>query len=129
VADFIGDANLVDGEIVAERDLTTVVRLGTLEVRIAPPHAGLGPVKLAVRPDAVTIHQARPSEPAVIARIARSSYLGRHVEYRLMTPFGELFVVDRSRYALEPGTDIWISFSTNDVAIVRDQAKSPAGPA
>ena len=47
---------------------------------------------------------------------------------RLETPFGELFVVDRSRrYPLESGTNIWISFATRDMAIVRDRAKDLAG--
>jgi iron(III) transport system ATP-binding protein len=79
-------------------------------------------VKLAIRPDAITLHPARPGEPAVAARILRSSYLGRHVEYRLASPFGELFIVDRSRrQPLPPGSDVWISFSTPDIAIVRDQ--------
>jgi iron(III) transport system ATP-binding protein len=128
VADFIGDANLVDAEVVAERDLTVIVRLPGLELEIPQRKRGLGPVKLAVRPDSIAVHKVRPGEAAVAARIARSAYLGRHVEYRLTTPFGELFVVDRSRRRpLDPGTNVWISFSTSDMAIVRDERDNPAG--
>jgi iron(III) transport system ATP-binding protein len=123
VADFIGDANLVDAEVVEERDLTAILRLGDFALELPARTAGLGPVKMAIRPDTIRIHQARPGgEPAVAARILRSSYLGRHVEYRLMSPFGELFAVDRSRrQPLPPGSDVWISFSTSDIAVLRDQ--------
>src|SRR5688572_19189161 len=51
VADFIGDANLVNAEVVAERDLTAILRLGDLELELPGRAAGLGPVKLAIRPD------------------------------------------------------------------------------
>jgi len=122
VADFIGDANLVDAEVVAEHDLTAVLRLGDLELELPGRAAGLGRVKLAIRPDAITMHPARPREPAVQARVVRSSYLGRHIEYRLTSPFGELFVVDRSRrQPLPPASQVWISLSTPDIAIVRDR--------
>jgi iron(III) transport system ATP-binding protein len=125
VADFIGDANLVDAEIVGEHDLTAIVRLGGLELTVAERTKGLGPVKLAVRPDAITVHQSQPGEPAVAARVVRSAYLGRHVEYRLVTPFGELFAIDRSRrYPLDPGTEVWVSLSTRDMAVVRDTGES-----
>jgi iron(III) transport system ATP-binding protein len=130
VADFIGDANLVDAEIIGEHDLTAIVRLGTLELTVPERTKGLGPVKLAVRPDAIIVHQAQPGEPAVAARVARSAYLGRHVEYRLVTPFGELFAIDRSRrYPLDPGTDVWVSLSTRDMAVVRDRRESLVGDA
>jgi iron(III) transport system ATP-binding protein len=124
VADFIGDANLVDAEVVAERGATAVVRVGGLEVEVEHP-AALGAVKLALRPDALTIHEVKPGEPALPARIVRSSYLGRHVEYRLTSALGELFVVDRSRRSpLESGSDVWVSFSASDLAVVREK---PAG--
>jgi iron(III) transport system ATP-binding protein len=123
VADFIGDANLVDAEIVAERGLTALLRLGDLELEVPARPGGLGTVKLAIRPDAIALYQGRPGHPAVAAKIQRSSYLGRHVEYRLASPFGELFVVDRSRrHPLAPGSEIWISFSAADIAIVRDRS-------
>jgi iron(III) transport system ATP-binding protein len=126
VADFIGDANLVDAEVVEERNLSVVLHLGDLTLELPTRVAGLGPVKVAIRPDTIRIHQSRPGgEPTVAARILRSSYLGRHVEYRLMSPFGELFAVDRSRrQPLSPGSDVWISFSTPEIAVVRDQPQA-----
>ena len=58
VADFIGDANLIDAEVIEERGERALVRLGPLEVELARRGARKGPVKVAVRPDAVTIGAA-----------------------------------------------------------------------
>src|SRR3546814_3841429 len=49
VADFIGDANLVEAEIAALQDGQALVRIGAVERRL--PARGLGPgaVKVAIR--------------------------------------------------------------------------------
>lgn len=119
VADFIGDANLVDGELLEERGSKGLVRLGMMELELARRGAGPGAVKLAVRPDAVVLHLAAPSGPAQKARVAKSAYLGKHLEYTVVSPFGSLFVVDRSRSELlSPGTEVWMTFSEREIAIV-----------
>ena len=59
VADFIGDANLIDAEVIEERGERALVRLGPLEVELARRGARKGPVKVAVRPDAVAIGARR----------------------------------------------------------------------
>jgi iron(III) transport system ATP-binding protein len=126
VADFIGDANLVDAAVLAERESTATVRLGPLQMELPSRGAGEGPVKLAIRPDAITVHAAEPREPAVAGRIARAAYIGRHVEYWIVGPLGELFVIDRSRRdPLKVGEEVWITLSSRDVAIVPDGV-SPA---
>jgi len=117
VADFIGDANLIDAEVIEERGERALVRLGPLEVELARRGARKGPVKVAVRPDAVTIgaapDRAGPANgAAVAATVVKGSYLGRHIEYTLATPLGELFVVDRrTRAPLPAGTAVTIGFS------------------
>jgi iron(III) transport system ATP-binding protein len=119
VADFIGDANLLDAEVVEERGARAVVRLGPLALDLPRRGASLGPVKVAVRPDAVTIDgEPRSSggpgstDAALAARVLKASYLGRHVEYTLATPLGDLFVVDRrTRAPLPVGSEVKIAFS------------------
>src|SRR4051812_5682458 len=58
VADFIGDANLIDAEVIEERGEHALVRLGPIEIELARRGARKGPVKVAVRPDAVAIGAA-----------------------------------------------------------------------
>src|SRR5215210_7001712 len=58
VADFIGDANLLEAEVIEERGERALVRLGPLAIELARRGARKGPVKVAVRPDAVAIGAA-----------------------------------------------------------------------
>ena len=81
VADFIGDANLIDAEVIEERGERALVRLGPLEVELARRGARKGPVKVAVRPDAVTIGAAPDGAgpangAAVAATVVKGSYSG-----------------------------------------------------
>src|SRR5690606_21617745 len=57
VADFIGDANILDGELIRREGPEAHVLIGGLSVRLS--HRGMepGPVKLAVRPDAIVLDE------------------------------------------------------------------------
>ena len=65
VADFIGDANLVEAELVEERGERALVRLGDVDLDLPRRGARKGPIKLAVRSEGVTLHGARPAGPAL----------------------------------------------------------------
>jgi iron(III) transport system ATP-binding protein len=96
VADFVGDANLVDAELVARNGDLGRVHMGGVELLL--PHRGQlpGPVKVAIRPEALWLAEAPPAGPALEGRIAKAAYLGTHMEYTVSTAVGELFVVDRA---------------------------------
>ena len=118
IADFIGDANVVDAEVTELRGERALTRVQTLAIELPRRGAKLGPVKLAIRPEAVRIETARPEGAAIPARVRKSSYLGKHVEYVIASPVGDLFVVDRGRGPIEPQTEVWLSLTGRDVAIV-----------
>jgi iron(III) transport system ATP-binding protein len=119
VADFIGDANLIDAELVEERGARALVRLGPLELDLPRRGARKGPVTLAVRSESVTLHAARPERPALSARVTKASYLGRHREYTVETQLGPLFVIDRSDAdLLSSGTDVWLTLAARGAVIV-----------
>ena len=121
VADFIGDANLVTGEIAAIEDDHAVVRIGGLEKRLH--HRGLEPgtesVQVAIRPEAIHL-SAEPSANGVRGSVEKATYLGSHFEYSVTTPLGTLFVVDsRVDAPLRPGTDVSIALAARGVTLVR----------
>ena len=64
VADFIGDANIVDAEIAEWEGDRARVRLGGLAISL--PHRGVpsGPAKAAIRPDALRLSREMPPGPA-----------------------------------------------------------------
>jgi iron(III) transport system ATP-binding protein len=115
VADFIGDANLVDAEIRrVEGDIATV-SVGTVEIELPARGIAPGPAKVAIRPESV-----RLSDPGngLDGEILKAAYLGDHLEYTVTTPVGELFVIDHSVAAPRPvGSSVSVSFGDR-VALV-----------
>ena len=119
VADFIGDANLVDAELLEERGERALIRLGDLDLELARRGARKGPVKLAVRSEGVTLHPARPAGPALAGRVTKASYLGKHLEYTVDTVHGSLFVVDHLQaHPIAAGSDAWITFGERGTIVM-----------
>ena len=119
VADFVGDSNLVDAELTSRNGVAGQVRVGGVELRLPHRGAGLGPVKVAVRPESLRLSDAPPPGPALEGRIAKAAYLGTHMEYTVSTAVGELFVVDREVTRPAPaGTPVWVSFEDHGVTVV-----------
>jgi len=115
LADFIGDANLVDGELRVGADGPTFTAGGAgMPVRadgIAP-----GPATLAVRPNRLRLTEPGPgSVPGVCKRAA---YLGSRIEYMVETPWGELLVFDeKARQPRPRDARVGVAFDA-DAAIV-----------
>lgn len=116
VADFIGDSNIVDAEIVAVNGNRASVRLGGLTFDLPARGVARGAAKLAVRPEAVQIVADGSGLPATVTRAA---YLGGHMEYSLQTEAGTFFVVDGAvDRPLAPGSKIGISFRDNGLTLL-----------
>ena len=119
VADFIGDANLVDAAVTEERGARGLLRVGDVDIELPRRGAPKGPVKLAIRPEAITMHAVQPSGPSLAGRVTKASYLGKHLEYSVETALGSLFVVDRVKAnPLVAGNDAWITFAENGAIVV-----------
>ena len=120
VADFIGDANIIAGELVSATGPAAQVRVGNVSLQLPHRGAGQGAVKLAVRPDAVFLDEALPQPDALAGTVRKASYLGTQVEYEVESPIGSLFVVQYGRKEpIAPGTPVAITFATQrGVAII-----------
>ncbi|MCB5175569.1 ABC transporter ATP-binding protein [Microvirga lenta] len=120
VADFIGDANILNGTVVELAGPRAHVQIDRLEIDL--PHRGVmqGPVKLAVRPDAVLLNEGAAGPGEVSGQVKKASYLGTQIEYEVASPMGELFVVQYGRREpIAPGTAVSISLDRQrGVAIV-----------
>jgi len=86
VAGFMGEALLFPGT--ARADGTVQLGPLTLRPRTAP---AAGPVKVAVRPEAWSIH--RQGQGLLPATLRKSAYLGAVHEFTLETELGSIFVV------------------------------------
>jgi iron(III) transport system ATP-binding protein len=121
VADFIGDANIVDAELAGCSGDRVQVRLAGLDFTLPGRNLTPGPVKLAVRPEAIRLYRHKPAGPALPARLLKAVYLGSHMEYTVDCVLGALFVIDRSiseYYATS--SELWIRFCHSGVSILGD---------
>jgi iron(III) transport system ATP-binding protein len=89
VADFMGEANVIAGEVLAAEGGRARLRVGGAEVETAMRAHPPGPATLAVRPEAVTLAETG----GVPGRVARAAFLGQTREYEVETDAGMLFVI------------------------------------
>ncbi|MCY4442802.1 MAG: ABC transporter ATP-binding protein [Deltaproteobacteria bacterium] len=123
VADFVGDANVVEAELVSREGDHAIVRVGN-EVELRLPHRNLpaGPVKIAIRPEAVIL-AADEKATGLAATVLKATYLGSHVEYTLDTALGEIFVADHQFDTLiSPGSRVRIAFRDRGITLLEEQA-------
>jgi iron(III) transport system ATP-binding protein len=117
VADFIGDANLVDAELGAHSGARARVRLGGMELELDHRGTSPGPVRVAIRPESILLKQGNST--GLRGTIRKTAYLGTHMEYTVEAPVGQLFVVDRDvSRPIAAGTEVSIALSDHGVALV-----------
>jgi iron(III) transport system ATP-binding protein len=118
VADFIGDANIITGDLVSVAGPMAQVSIGNVNLQLPHRNASQGPVKLAVRPDAIVLDEAVSG--SLTGTVRKASYLGTQVEYEIESAIGNLFAVQYGRKEpIAPGTPVSISFTTQrGVAII-----------
>ena len=120
LADFIGDANLVAGELVRNAE-GACFSAGNVS---APGHAdgiAAGPATLAVRPHRLRLTAA--GQGMLPAECLRAAYLGSRIEYVLGTPWGELLVFDADVHSpVARGASAGVSFRPEDVIVLSGTA-------
>jgi len=110
VADFIGEANLVDARIEQVVEGRASVRLASLPLELDARGLAPGPARLAVRPGRVEL-RAPGSEGTLEGLVEKSTYVGSHMEYRIGTDVGTLFVVsDDVDEHLADGQTVGVAF-------------------
>ncbi|TQV71944.1 ABC transporter ATP-binding protein [Denitrobaculum tricleocarpae] len=118
VADFIGDANLLDAEILSLEGTEALVALGDIRLRLPARGLETGSVRIAIRPQAITLQtEVQGESPRGVVR--KATYLGSHIEYSVETPIGELFVIsgDVAR-PIAKDSDVSVGLSQQGVTLV-----------
>jgi iron(III) transport system ATP-binding protein len=117
MADFIGDANLVDGELVADADGS--VRFAAAGVAVPVRAAGMTPGKatLALRPH--RLHLVPPAQALLQGTCKRADYLGSHLEVLVDSPWGELLLFDEADMpAPAAGEALGVAFAPDDAIVL-----------
>ncbi len=117
MADFIGDANLVEGELVA--DANGALRFAAAGVAVPVQSAGLraGAATLALRPHRLRL--VPPNEALLHGSCKRADYLGSHLEVLLDSPWGELLLfADADGAAPVAGQALGVAFAPADAIVL-----------
>lgn len=123
VANFIGETNIIDGEVreVRERFALVLTSAGPLAGRIADPDwtPTIGDaVKISIRPEAWRLHDPNGQNP-VQGQIVSRAYLGQRVQYWVETAVGRLQVLEMNPHSLrESGPETVVLHSRHDDAVV-----------
>ncbi len=126
VANFIGDANIVDANIVSLDGDKARVALGSLELNLPRRGNQVGAVQVAIRPEVIRVHAASQEESpssrnGLHATISKATYLGNQIEYSIATEeLGDLFVVDADigRF-VSVGSSVTLTFADHGVALIQ----------
>ena len=116
LADFIGDANLVAGELV-QGPSGASFRANDVSAPVRADRLSPGPATLAVRPHRLRLTAA--GEGLLPAECRRAAYLGSRIEYVLATPWGDLLVFDDGvRAPLARGARAGVAFAPDDAIVL-----------
>jgi iron(III) transport system ATP-binding protein len=119
VADFIGEANLFDVAVQEVSGNMATVSVGDLIIKTAAINSKTGKARLAVRPSRIRLVDSKTNN-ALAGIITKSTYAGDHMEYRVSTAAGELFVVTNVDDQFEPDEAIGVQFFERGPVLLSD---------
>ena len=125
VAGFIGETNIVDGEVASIREgmCTVKVQGAIITGRITDPDwkPAVGEeVRVSIRPEAWRLHQDQGANPTH-GRVVDRTYLGQRIQYWVETDLGRQQVVEMNPHIIhQPGDpSILLHAREDDVVVVR----------
>ncbi|MEM9127670.1 MAG: ABC transporter ATP-binding protein, partial [Pseudomonadota bacterium] len=108
VADFIGEANLIDCTILSVDGGTATIEIDGYQHRLPARGLSTGSATLAVRPSRIVIG----SDTGIATKVTKATYVGVRMEYTLTGAFGQVFAVqDNVDDPLEPGVAVNMTFA------------------
>jgi iron(III) transport system ATP-binding protein len=97
--------------------------LGGVDIDIADSRAVDGEATIAVRPESIAVETAPGREGSLDGIIAKSSYLGTHMEYSIDTAAGLLFATcPRVGRPLLQGARVTLSLAPNGIVVIGPQS-------
>ena len=111
VADFIGEANLIDCQIEAIEGDTARVNLDGYLRNLPARDLAAGPARVAVRPSRVMLQAGHSVGNGILAQITKATYVGSRMEYTVEASFGQFFAtIEDVDNTFAPGDDVTVSF-------------------
>lgn len=117
IADFIGDANLIDCQINSTDDGQANINIGDIKLTVPNAENHTGNAKLVLRPHQIKLSTANGNKGCFEGQISYAAYLGNQIQYTIEGPLGSLFAItNTSANAFAKGDNVTITF---DSAVTR----------
>ncbi len=110
VADFIGEANLFDGQIDNIESGIATASVDQISFQADARELSAGPARIAIRPGRIRVLPANAPN-SMAGEVIKATYAGSHMEYMIATPVGELFVISDVESGFEEGETVSVGFA------------------
>ncbi len=112
VADFIGEANIINAQIIEVNDGIATVHVGNIALKLDARGLSEGAAKLAVRPNRIFVEPlSNDNNNALAGRVEKATYVGDRIEYKVSTGADVLFCTSEATdRQIEAGTDVAVRF-------------------
>jgi len=117
VADFIGEANLLNGRVETIDNAIATVSVDQIRFDVAAANHAPGEVRVAVRPGRIRIMPLN-SPNTMTGEILKATYAGSHMEFKVLTPAGELFVVSDVESDFNNGEQVGVGFAKKGPVLI-----------
>lgn len=122
VASFIGESNLINVEALKSSKEAMHIKLAEEEFYL-PYNTNIDtnkPVYASIRPENIR-YSTKKSDSSIKGTVQEHSYVGVMIKTIIKLISGEAIIVydyDKKRELLKEGTEVWVSFSNEDIVLV-----------
>ena len=120
VADFIGSANLVPGEVLArdKKKGTMTIGLGKSRLTLKADAIGGDKVFLVIRPSGVLLEGTAGRNDTLSGNVVRATYLGSHWEYTVDVAGQPVFVTQPIGKRFAAGSKVHVELDPTQLAVI-----------
>ena len=120
VANFIGDANVVEAKINNKNSNSYDLKIAEMNIKVNSDIELDGNVSIALRPEKIFINREK-NENCIHATINNASFVGNSYQYILNSEAGKLYVVSgETNNIFKVGEKVFLSINDHDVKILND---------
>ena len=120
VANFIGDANVVEAKINNKNSNSYDLKIAEMNIKVNSDIELDGDVSIALRPEKIFINREK-NENCIHATIKNASFVGNSYQYILNSEAGKLYVVSgETNNIFKVGEKVFLSINDQDVIILND---------
>jgi len=120
VADFIGEANILECQVAAIKGGVAEVELDGYNLKLPDRDSQTGASLLGVRPNRIIVGKPGAAN-SLAGEIVRVTYVGNHLELTIKTGAGNLFATsDDVDAPLDAGTEVSVTFAKNAPVLLKE---------